>query len=80
MLALVPLHLFGLPVQSTWRAIVVPKVVSLNFSVQVHSLYLDNHLSEGIHIWIIGALDGQLLFHDVRPQGPCPRMGLEVKI
>ena len=44
------------------------------------SLYLDNHSSESIHTWTIDALYGWLSFHDIRPQGPCQGVGLEVKI
>ena len=43
-------------------------------------VYLKNHSSESIHIWTIGTLEGGLSFHDSWPQGPCPRVGLEVKI
>ena len=43
-------------------------------------VYLTNHSSESIHIWTIGTLDGRLSFHDSSPQGPCPGVGLEVKI
>ena len=42
-------------------------------------VYLTNHSSESIHIWTIGTLEGRLSFHDSSPQGPCPRVGLEVK-
>ena len=42
--------------------------------------YLDSHSSESIHIWTIGTLEGWLWFHDCWLQGPCPRVGLEVKI
>ena len=35
-------------------------------------VYLTNHSSESIHIWIIGTLEGRLSFHDSSPQGPCP--------
>ena len=42
-------------------------------------VYLSNYSSESIHIWTIGTLVGQLLFHDSRPQGVCPRVGLEDK-
>ena len=41
---------------------------------------LTNHSSESIDIWTIGTLEGRLSFHDPSPQGPCPRVGLEVKI
>ena len=43
-------------------------------------VYLTNHSSESIHIWTIGTLEGRLSFHDSSPQGPCPGVGLEVKI
>ena len=43
-------------------------------------VYLMNHSSESIHIWTIGTREGRLLFHDSWLQGPCPRVGLEVKI
>ena len=39
-----------------------------------------NHSSESIHIWTIGTLEGRLSFHDSSPQGPCPGVGLEVKL
>ena len=47
---------------------------------QLSGVYLANHSSESIHIWTIGTLEGRLSFHDSSPQGPCPGMGLEVKI
>ena len=43
-------------------------------------VYLTNYSSESIHIWNIGILEGRLSFHDSSPQGPCPGVGLEVKI
>ena len=43
------------------------------------SSYLDNHLSESVHIWT-GTLESRLSFHESWPQGPCPGLGLEVKI
>ena len=43
-------------------------------------VYLTNHSSESIHIWTIGTLEGRLSFHDSSLQGPCPGVGLEVKI
>ena len=44
-----------------------------------HSKVLYASFSE-IHIWAsIGTLEGRLSFHDSWPQGPCPRMELEVK-
>ena len=42
-------------------------------------VYLTNHSSESIHIWIIGTLVGRLSFRDSLPQGPCPGVGPEVK-
>ena len=33
------------------------------------SPYLDNHISESIHTWIIGTLLGWLSFHDIGLQG-----------
>ena len=53
------------------------KVLRQSFSSGV---YLTNHSSESIPLWTIGTLEGQLSFHDSWPQGPCPGMGLEVKI
>ena len=41
---------------------------------------LPNHSSESIPIWNIGTLEGRLSFHDSWPNGPCPGVGLEVKI
>ena len=43
-------------------------------------VYLTNHSSESIHIGTIGTLEGRLSFHDSSPKGPCPGVGLEVKI
>ena len=43
-------------------------------------VYLTNHSSESIHIWTTGTLERRLSFHDSSPQGPCPRVGLGVKI
>ena len=43
-------------------------------------VYLTNHSSESIHIWTIGTLEGRFSFHDSSPQGPCPGVGLEIKI
>ena len=43
-------------------------------------VYLTNHSSESIHILTIGTLEGRLSFHDSSPQGPCPGVGLGVKI
>ena len=53
------------------------KVLRQNFSSGV---YLSNYLSESIHIWTIVTLEGWHSLHDPRPQGPCPGVGLEVKI
>ena len=41
---------------------------------------LSNHSSEIIHIWTIVTLEGWHSHHDFRPQGPCPWVGLKVKI
>ena len=51
-------------------------------SSNLNGVYLTNHSSERIHIWTIGTctLEGRLSFHDSSPQGPCPGVGLEVKI
>ena len=46
----------------------------------VFNPYLDNYLSEILHTWTIGTLYGKLSFHDIGSQGPCPGMGLQVKI
>ena len=55
-----------------------------NYFKVLHSsnsgVFLTNHSSESIHIWTIGTLEGRLSFHDSSPLGPCPGMGLEVKI
>ena len=53
------------------------KVLRQSFSSGV---YLSNYLSESIHIWTIVTLEGWHSFHDPGPQGPCPGVGLEVKI
>ena len=53
------------------------KVLRQSFS---SGAYLSNYLSESIHIWTIVTLEGWHSLHDPRPQGPCPRVGLEVKI
>ena len=53
------------------------KVLRQSFSSGV---YLSNYLSESIHIWTIVTLEGWHSLHDPGPQGPCPGMGLEVKI
>ena len=42
--------------------------------------YLSNYLSESIHIWTIATLEGWHSLHDPGPLGPCPWVGLEVKI
>ena len=43
-------------------------------------VYLNNHSSESIHTWAMGTLEGLLTIDEFWPQGPCPRVGLEVKI
>ena len=43
-------------------------------------IYLTNHLSESIHIWTKGTLEGRLSVHESLLKGPCPRVGQEVKI
>ena len=53
------------------------KVLRQSFSSGV---YLSNYLSESIHIWTIVTLEGWHSLLDPRPQGPCPGVGLEVKI
>ena len=53
------------------------KVLHQSFS---SSVYLSNYLSESIHIWTIVTLEGWHSLHDPGPQGPCPGVGLEVKI
>ena len=53
------------------------KVLRQSFSSGV---YLSNYLSESIHIWTIVTLEGWHSLHDLGPQGPCPGVGLEVKI
>ena len=53
------------------------KVLRQSFSSGV---YLSNYLLESIHIWTIVTLEGWHSLHDPEPQGPCPRVGLEVKI
>ena len=40
-------------------------------------VYLSNYLSESIHIRTIVTLEGWHSLYDPRPQGPCPRVGLE---
>ena len=37
-------------------------------------------VKESIHTWTKGTLEGWSSFHDIGPQGPCPGIGLEVKI
>ena len=62
------------------RSFVIPsrvKVLRQSFSSGV---YLSNYLSESIHIWTIVTLEGWHSLHDLGPQGPCPGVGLEVKI
>ena len=53
------------------------KVLRQSFSSGV---YLSNYLSESIHIWTIVTLEGWHSLHDRGPQGPCPGVGLEVKL
>ena len=53
------------------------KVLRQSFSSGV---YLSNYSSESIHIWTIVTLEGWHSLHDRGPQGPCPGVGLEVKI
>ena len=53
------------------------KVLRQSFSGGV---YLSNYSSESIHIWTIVTLEGWHSLHDHGPQGPCPGVGLEVKI
>ena len=53
------------------------KVLRQSFSSGV---YLSNYLSESIHIWTIVTLEGWHSLYDPEPQGPCPGVGLEVKI
>ena len=53
------------------------KVLHLRFSSKV---YLTNHSSGSIHVWIMGTLEGLLPCHNVWSQDSCPRVGQEVKI
>ena len=53
------------------------KVLLQSFSSGV---YLSNYLPESIHIWTIVTLEGWHSLYDPEPQGPCPLVGLEVKI
>ena len=53
------------------------KVLRQSFSSGV---YLSNYLSESIHIWTIVTLEGWHSLYDPGPHGPCPWVGLEVKI
>ena len=66
-------HSFVLP-SCSWNYL---KVLRASNSSGV---YLTNHSSESIHIWTIGTLEGRLSFGDSSLQGPCPGVGLEVKI
>ena len=52
----------------------------LKASTISRSPYIDNHLSESIQTWTMDALYDCLSFHEFGPQGPCPGMGLDVKI
>ena len=63
-------------VSSFVRGICV-KVLCQSFSSGV---YLSNYISESIHIQTIVTLEGWHSLHDHGPQGPCPGVGLEVKI
>ena len=45
-----------------------------------NDVYLSNHYSESTDILNIVTLEGWHLHLDFRPQGPCPSVGLEVKI
>ena len=71
-------------VRSYVRSFIVPSRSWNYFKVLRASnssgVYLTNHYSESIHIWTIGTLEGRLSFHDSSSQGPCPGVGLEVKI
>ena len=58
----------------SWNYFIVLRASNLS------RVYLTNHSSESIHIWTVGTLEDRLSFHDSSPQGPCPRVGLEVKI
>ena len=69
--------------------LLVEQVLQVHCHNSVHTLgtgsnlsgvYLTNRSSESIHIWTIGTLEGRLSFPDSSPQGPCPGVGLEVKI
>ena len=77
-------HSFRLSVRSFVRSFVLPSRSWNYFKVLRASnssgVYLTNHSSESIHFWTIGTLEGRLSFHDSSPQGPCPGVGLEVKI
>ena len=53
------------------------KVLRQSFSSGV---YLSNYLSGSIHIWTIVTLEGWHSLYDPGPHGPCPWVGLEVKI
>ena len=53
------------------------KVLRQSFS---SGIYLSNYLSESVHIWTIVTLEGCHSIHGLGPQGPCPRVGVEVKI
>ena len=79
------IHLYVLLyVRSFVRSFVLPSHLWNYFKVlpasNLSGVYLTNHSSESIHIWTIGTLEGRLSFHDSSPQGPCPRVGLEIKI
>ena len=55
-------------------------ITSVLRSSNLSGVYFTNHSSESIHFWTIGTLEGRLSFHDSSAHGPCPGMGLEVKI
>ena len=71
-------------VRSFVRSFVLPSVTwNLRQSFASKFLkwcYLSNYSSEIIHIWTIVTLEGWHSLHDRGPQGPCPGVGLEVKI
>ena len=75
---------FAFPfVRSYVRSFVCASVTYVEFTtkffVQVSQVgYIS--LTTHHHIWTIGTLEGRLSFHDSWPLGPCPRVGLEVKI
>ena len=69
------------------RSFVLPSVAwnlrqsfALEFLKWCISQQLFKKGNESIHIWIIATLEGWHSLHDPGPQGPCPGVGLEVKI